>query len=75
MSSKNCNELTLEDIERALKDINKYDSCKVCKTTKMYMVLGYGGLYCKCKADELSNTKRAKDAQNFIKRVFKVNGE
>ena len=63
------NNLTLKDIDDAIKIIKRNTECNKCKTNKNYVVLGYYGIYCKCEADRLSKTQYAKVCQEQIRRL------
>ena len=69
-------ELTLEDVENAMKIIKEDNTCPKCNTERTKMVLGIYSdnhlpLFCKCETDRLCKTPYVKgladDLKNFLR--------
>lgn len=66
------NELTMQDIEQAMKLVKEENTCDKCGTERNLMVLGiceldHIPLFCKCQADKLCDTPYVKNQAKLIK--------
>jgi len=72
-------EITMEELEQAMKLVKQENTCEKCKTERNIVVLGFGNeygplLFCKCEAEELCETPYVKSLAKQIK-YFTKNGQ